>query len=248
MEFPKELYQPKTLVTLGGASLAVVIVGGVAGHVFGFNPKWFGLLVAQVLAFVGLTQVGAEYRQRKAAYITAAVINGALIYSQAVGLNALNHAVPSGDAEHAALIPDSVVWWTPADQRAAAEEMARTAEEAHKTARSAAATVESLTSEVETLRKNGAESLEKLRACEQYVGALLASAERPEPATQAALAKWREQKAQLQLDTKRIGADLLKVPAVRPEETRRLAQQIQRTENRLKVSQQTLQQAYSLER
>jgi hypothetical protein len=227
MDFPKELYQPKTLLTLGGASVAVVVVCGVVGYVFNFNPKWLGLLVSLGIAFVGLTAIGPDFHARRAAYITAAVVNGALIYSQAVGLNALNNAVPSGDAKQAALVPGSAVWWTPADQQAAAEAMAASANEAWQAAEAAAEKVQSLSTQAETLRMTADESLRKLRECERYI----------------ADATWRNQVSET---TRRIDRQLQEIPAVNDTVTRQLAERIERSGQRLQQTQDALQQAYAL--
>jgi len=247
MEFPKELYQPKTLLTLGGASIAVVVVGGVSGQVFGFNPRWLGLLVAEVLAFVGLSQMKAEFRKRRLVGCVVALINGALIYSQAVGLNALNNAVPSSGAKTGALLSvDAGVWWTSADQQAAAEAMAASATDAWDLAQAATARAERLATQVETLRQTADDSVKKLEECQGYLGTLLEAAAKPQAAPPHQLALWKQQGATLQQATSRIDADLKQVPKVDPRATQQLQAEYQRTETRLRQTKQTLQQAYAL--
>jgi hypothetical protein len=111
-----QLYTMKTLVTLGGASAAVVLVSGAASHAFNFNPKWLALVVAEIIAFVGLLRL-PRTQKRDAALIVVTLLNGALIYSDAVGLNALNHSSAPAQVQKAAIIPfvDPEPWWPAAE-------------------------------------------------------------------------------------------------------------------------------------
>jgi hypothetical protein len=115
-EHLQQLYTVKTLVTLSGASAAVVVVSGIAGHVFDFNPKWLGLVVAVIIAFVGLTRL-PRTQKRDAALLVVTLLNGCLIYSDAVGLNALNHSSNPDPVAKAAIIPflDPKPWFPPAE-------------------------------------------------------------------------------------------------------------------------------------
>jgi len=126
MNIPREFYTPKALFSLGGASGAVVLTSGTFGYVFDFNPKWLGLFVAQVISFAGIAFLPKDGSRHSSSLVAVAFFNGLLIYSQAVGLNTLNHAVPTPKTKQAVLVPvvDPVPWWLPANQQRAAEETA----------------------------------------------------------------------------------------------------------------------------
>ena len=127
MTVTRELYTPQTLYTLGGASFAVVAASGVIGYVFGFNPRWLGLVFALIIAFLGLSLLPQDPQgqsKRRLPLLAVAFFNGMLIYSQAVGLNTIHQTVKSPKVSEAAVIPviDPVPWWPPAELRIAARE------------------------------------------------------------------------------------------------------------------------------
>ena len=162
MEIPKELYKLNTLLTLGGASVAVVVVGGVSGHVFGFNPRWLALLVAQILAFLGVYQIRKEIGGKKLAYCLVALVNGALIYSQAVGFNTLNNGVSADETTKAALIPIGDIWWPSASREAATKELLEATEG-----------VSELLEEVKGLKTDLALAQDALRESQRKTAALI---------------------------------------------------------------------------
>lgn len=81
-----DLMTLQSLATLGGASFATLAVGNTCQHVFGFNPRWLGLLVAE-LVMLGVAATSAESAQF-APYLIA-LINGTIVYSSAVGANVI---------------------------------------------------------------------------------------------------------------------------------------------------------------
>jgi len=82
-----DLMTLQSLATLGGASFATTAVANVSQQVFGFNPRWLALLVAE-LVMLGVT-AQATGSTAIAPYVIA-VINGTIVYSAAVGANTLS--------------------------------------------------------------------------------------------------------------------------------------------------------------
>lgn len=121
------LYTTSTLYTLMGATAAVVIVSSVAGYVFNFNPKWLGLLVAELTAYLGLGRIPKKRRVRDFYFVAA--VNGCLIYAQALGVNGFISAQkePEVYAERSALSLDlgglDIAWWPPRDLVSAAQQL-----------------------------------------------------------------------------------------------------------------------------
>ncbi len=88
MELPKELFTPESILTLGGAATAVWLVTNTVRYVFGWNPKWFGLVLGQALAIVGVLSL----EEWTVVRFVVAVANGFLIYVTAVGVAAVTGA------------------------------------------------------------------------------------------------------------------------------------------------------------
>jgi hypothetical protein len=81
---PTEFFTPQSMLTLTGATgIVFVIVNGVK-TAFDFNPKWFGLLVSQVISLVGVALSGGH----GLSYFVG-VINGFLIFSTAAGVSSV---------------------------------------------------------------------------------------------------------------------------------------------------------------
>jgi hypothetical protein len=118
--FPKELYTPRVLASLGGASTAVLVASGSIGNAFSFNPKWLSFLLALLVAFAGLCLL-EDKNKWNFPMILIALLNGTLIYAQATGINTLDQAIPSQprNTSNAALVPtlDPVPWWSSAQHR-----------------------------------------------------------------------------------------------------------------------------------
>lgn len=125
MNFPRDLYTPASLLSLGGSAVAVYLFTNiVAVQMLGWSPVVPGFLFAEALAFVGLAGLPREQFANLPKILllcSVAFCNGMLVYSQSVTFNTLNHGVPSVKADKATLIPliDPVPWWPPADQQIA---------------------------------------------------------------------------------------------------------------------------------
>jgi hypothetical protein len=112
---PTELYNKKTLFSLGGASLGVWLFTTVIGNVFNFdtsNYKWIGFVVALFLSFTGGYSIGKLNFQK----YTIIFFNGLLIYVTACGIDSINHSTVSKDKNRinkSAIIPytESKIWW-----------------------------------------------------------------------------------------------------------------------------------------
>ncbi len=85
MELPKELFTPESILTLGGAALAVWLITNTVRYVFGWNPRWFGLVLAQAIAVGG----GLSVAGWSMMHVLVAMANGFLIYATAVGTAAI---------------------------------------------------------------------------------------------------------------------------------------------------------------
>jgi hypothetical protein len=79
-----DLYTFESIATLGGAAGITFIVAGTVQHIFNFNPKWFALGVAQIIAF--FIVVHGDSHQLGDYFL--GLLNGFLIYSTAVSGNA----------------------------------------------------------------------------------------------------------------------------------------------------------------
>jgi len=129
----EKLYTPRSLFTIAGAPTAVWLFCGTSSHVFGFNPRWLGLVVAESIAFLGMTML-SKAATRNAILIVVTFFNGLVIYSTTVGINAFDAATDQEAAKAASLLGfiDSQPWWPPAklaaEVEAAKEREARTLE------------------------------------------------------------------------------------------------------------------------
>jgi hypothetical protein len=89
---PNEFFTPESLLTFAGATAATLVVTNTAKSVADWNPRWFGLLVAQVVCLVG------AFFAKDATSLTfvIAMLNGCAVYLAAAGSNdaAGNHLNP----------------------------------------------------------------------------------------------------------------------------------------------------------
>jgi hypothetical protein len=114
-QLPHELYSPKTLFTIGGASIAVVTATTACGSAFNFNPRWLGLVFAEVLSFAAIALLPRELRKSLMIYLVA-FFNGTLVYCQAIGMHAINGSGPDRKQQEASFIsiPGDRPWFPPA--------------------------------------------------------------------------------------------------------------------------------------
>jgi len=115
---PSELYNKKTLFSLGGASLAVWLFTTVIGNVFGIHVsdyKWIGLVVALFLSFAG----ARNFWKLNVQLSIVAFFNGLLIYVTACGIDAINHSSTplKKQTAEASILPfsQSKIWWAPVE-------------------------------------------------------------------------------------------------------------------------------------
>ncbi|OXA93796.1 hypothetical protein [Flavobacterium hercynium] len=80
---PKEFFTLQSMLTLTGATGVVFVVSNGLQRAFNFNPKWLALIIAEVLAIVGVITT----KQYAISDFFVAIVNGFLIYSTAVGTN-----------------------------------------------------------------------------------------------------------------------------------------------------------------
>jgi hypothetical protein len=80
---PSEFFTLQSMLTLTGATGVVFVISNSIQRVFDFNPKWLALLIAQILAIVGVIMT----KQTAVSDFFIGIVNGFLIYSTAVGAN-----------------------------------------------------------------------------------------------------------------------------------------------------------------
>jgi hypothetical protein len=118
---PSEFYTLKTFGTLGGCSSAVVVTCGVCAYIWGFNPKWLALFIAEVLALCGISLLPKKQRRAIMAVIGLSILNGLLIFCQAVGMNTIHQAFtdantkssPPGQTASLRKLIEPTPWFTP---------------------------------------------------------------------------------------------------------------------------------------
>jgi hypothetical protein len=85
MELPKEFFTPQSATTLTGAASITYVVSGAIQSAFKFNPRWFALLIAMIVA-----QLGVWYMKGGLPEYLFGLLNGCLIYLTAVGMSAVS--------------------------------------------------------------------------------------------------------------------------------------------------------------
>jgi hypothetical protein len=90
---PPDFFTPASIGTLTGATgLCFVMTNGIR-KAFGVNPKWLGLLVAQLIAFAGASLTHGTLTE----YILA-IPNGFLIFSTAAGAASITSRTDADDS------------------------------------------------------------------------------------------------------------------------------------------------------
>lgn len=89
MSIPTELFTVETMTTLTGAIGAVCVITNGSQLAFNYNPKWFGLLIAQIISIVGVLSVNGPTLSN----ILVSFVNGFLIYSSAAGVTSIGSRV-----------------------------------------------------------------------------------------------------------------------------------------------------------
>jgi hypothetical protein len=89
MELPKEFFTVQSMLTLTGATSAVLILGNTYQSLLERNPKWFAFGVAQAIAFAGVYSTGG-----RALDYFVALVNGCLIFAASTGLSAITGKPP----------------------------------------------------------------------------------------------------------------------------------------------------------
>ena len=79
---PDEFFTAESMLTLAGATAITMIITNSMQHVFNFNPKWFGLVIAFLISIAGVIIIGDH---TVAAYFIG-VINGFFIYANSAGI------------------------------------------------------------------------------------------------------------------------------------------------------------------
>jgi hypothetical protein len=90
---PSTFFTNESFFSLAGATAIVFVVCNTMQKVFNFNPKWFALLLAELVAIFGTWSAARVHVPSD--YIIA-VLNGCLIYSAAGGGTAIVSSAEAG--------------------------------------------------------------------------------------------------------------------------------------------------------
>ncbi len=82
MEIPNEFFTVESMLTLAGATLITTIVTNAIQYAFSWNLKWFGLVIAMIIAIFGVF-LTPEY---KPVDFLIGIINGFFIYANSTGI------------------------------------------------------------------------------------------------------------------------------------------------------------------
>ena len=82
MEIPNEFFTVESLLTLAGATLITTVVTNAIQYAFSWNPKWFGLAIAMIIALVGVI-LTPEYQPLD---FLIGIINGFFVYANSTGI------------------------------------------------------------------------------------------------------------------------------------------------------------------
>jgi hypothetical protein len=93
MEISKDFFTVQSMLTLSGSTGATFVVCNGLQRAFNFNPRWLGLVIAQIIVLVGVYASGG----RSVADFFIGVINGFLVFCSATGATS---ALGSGGAEN----------------------------------------------------------------------------------------------------------------------------------------------------
>lgn len=80
-QLPNDFFTIQSMLTLSGATGATFVICNGLQQAFNFNPKWLGLLVAQLIVVAGVAASGGD---GLITYLVG-VINGFLVYCSAAG-------------------------------------------------------------------------------------------------------------------------------------------------------------------
>ncbi|MER9228944.1 hypothetical protein NKI39_25590 [Mesorhizobium sp. M0664] len=80
-QLPNDFFTIQSMLTLSGATGATFVICNGLQQAFNFNPKWLGLLVAQLIVGAGVAASGGD---GLIAYLVG-LINGFLVFCSAAG-------------------------------------------------------------------------------------------------------------------------------------------------------------------
>ncbi len=84
---PDEFFTLQSMLTLSGATGAVFVISNGLQRAFNYNPAWLALLIAQLIAVLGVQQSGGSGIDYFVGFV-----NGFLIYCTAAGATAVGSA------------------------------------------------------------------------------------------------------------------------------------------------------------
>ncbi len=79
-----KFFDPQSIMTLGGASFAIVVVSATARKLFRLDTPWFAFIVAMAITLGGAYHAGTL---KGLFQFFLAFINGCLVFFTALGLN-----------------------------------------------------------------------------------------------------------------------------------------------------------------
>ena len=91
---PSTFFTNESFFSLAGSTAIVFVVCNTIQRVFNFNPKWFALLLSEMVALFG---TWAAQRSHLPSDYLIALLNGCLIYSAAGGGTAIAASAETGN-------------------------------------------------------------------------------------------------------------------------------------------------------
>ncbi len=82
MEIPNEFFTVESMLTLAGATLITTVVTNSVQYAFSWNPKWFGLAIAMIIALAGVILTSDS----KLLDFLIGIVNGFFIYANSTGI------------------------------------------------------------------------------------------------------------------------------------------------------------------
>jgi hypothetical protein len=105
---PQEFFTVQSMLTLTGATGATFIVANAFQMALNFNPKWFALLIAIIIALFGVYQSHNVDEPHLFSDYFVGTINGFLIYCTTAGGTQILGQRNSPEATHRGVGPDPI--------------------------------------------------------------------------------------------------------------------------------------------
>jgi len=89
MTQPNDFFTTESLLTFGGATLATFIVPNALQAALQWNPRWLGLVVAELICLAVVGNAWWSGAATSPFQLVVAIINGCLVYCSAMGVTSI---------------------------------------------------------------------------------------------------------------------------------------------------------------